>query len=94
MKAKRAIEAKKLRDIPNIGPRIADDLNRLGIRKPSDLKGKDAMALYKKINKLSGIRHDPCVLDVCMAAIDFMNGASPRPWYSYTNKRKRLFPTL
>lgn len=94
MKARHALEAKRLQDIPNIGPRMAADFHLLGIHAPSDLKGKNALTLYKKINKLYGTRHDPCVLDTYLAAIDFMNGASPQPWYTYTKKRKRDFLTL
>jgi hypothetical protein len=35
--------------------------------------------------------HDPCVLDVFLATIDYMNGNPPRQWWDYTAKRKKQF---
>ncbi|MBL7670316.1 MAG: helix-hairpin-helix domain-containing protein [Bdellovibrionaceae bacterium] len=90
MKAKQATDAKMLEQIPNVGPAVAKDLNLLGITKPQQLIGKDGLALYKKLNKLSGVRHDPCAADVLMAAVDFMNGGKPKPWWKFTEKRKQL----
>ena len=89
MKARRAHEAKKLEDIPNVGPRIADTFRTIKIKAPKDLVGKDGYTLYKKLCRIAGKRYDPCVLDTYMAVVDFMNGASARPWYAYTSKRKR-----
>ncbi len=93
-KARIAADAIRLAQIPNIGPAMIRDFEMLGIRKPADLKGKDAFALYQKINKKSGTRHDPCVLDTYMAAIDFMNGAGPKAWWRYTKERKKKYPDL
>lgn len=94
MKAKYAAEVRRFEDIPNIGLRMAEDFQQLGIKKPAELKGKDAYTLYKKMCKVSGIRQDPCVLDTYLAAIDFMNGAPARPWYAYTLARKRQYPDI
>ncbi len=94
MKATRAADVKDFADIPNIGKRMAEDFARLGLKRPADLKGKDAYALYRKMCRISGFRQDPCVLDTYMAAIDFMGGASARPWHSYTALRKRQHPDL
>lgn len=91
MKAKRAHEAVKLTDIPNVGPRIAEDFHLLGIRTPLDLVSKEAYTLYKKLERITGVRHDPCVLDTFMAVIDFMRGAPPRPWFAYTRERKKRY---
>jgi len=66
----------------------------MGIRQPADLIGADAFALYQRICKLTGQRHDPCVLDTYMAAVDFMNGAPAKDWWSYTDQRKREYPDL
>lgn len=90
MKAKSASEAKKLEDIPNIGPRIANDLRLLGIGTPQKLSGKDPVKLYRDLNRKTGQRHDPCVLDTFMAAVDFMNGGKPMPWWSFTEQRKKI----
>lgn len=88
-KARTAIEAQKLQDIPNIGPSIADDLRALGIEKPKQLIGKDPYALYARINKLTGIVQDPCLCDCFIAAVRFMEGAPATPWWHYTVERKR-----
>jgi hypothetical protein len=94
MKAKRATDVGKFTDIPNIGPRMAEDFKQLGLKDPHDLKGKDAYALYQKMNRISGVRQDPCVLDTYMAAVDFMGGAPVKPWWSYTTKRKKEYPNI
>ncbi len=94
MKAKSADLAQKLSDIPNIGPAMIKDFNLLGIKVPADLKGKDAFDLYKKICKKTGYRHDPCVLDTYMAAVDFMNGAPAKFWWRYTKTRKEKYPNI
>lgn len=90
MKAKKSAEAGTLEQIPNIGKAIADDLRGIGITRPEQLKGKDGLKLYHKLNKVTGVRHDPCVADTFMAAVDFMNGGKPKPWWKFTAKRKIL----
>lgn len=57
-----------LTDLSNIGPSIAEDLRVVGIQTPQDLVGKDPLQLYKQLNAITGIRHDPCVLDVFMSS--------------------------
>jgi predicted flap endonuclease-1-like 5' DNA nuclease len=78
-----------LEDIPNVGPSIAGDLRRLGIRAPRELAGRDPYALYETLNRATGTRHDPCLLDTFIAAVRFMEGAPARPWWKYTAERKR-----
>ena len=89
MKAKTASAAKRLLDIPNIGPAMVGDFTLLGIAQPADLAGRDPLALYQQLCKKTGFLHDPCVLDTFMAAVDFMNGAPAKPWWGYTEERKR-----
>lgn len=93
-KARRAADCERLEQLPNIGPSAAADLCALGIRHPSDLAGRDPLALYRALCRLRGTRQDPCVLDVFMAATDFMAGAAPRPWWAYTARRKMLHEAL
>lgn len=90
MKAKTAAQATRLEQIPNIGPRIAADFRLLGIQAPGDLKGKDPIKLYEALNRKTGQRHDSCVLDTFMAAVDFMNGGRPKPWWKFTAQRKKI----
>ncbi|HZE91379.1 MAG TPA: helix-hairpin-helix domain-containing protein [Rhizobacter sp.] len=90
-KARRAEECEVLEHLPNIGPTLAEDLRLIGIRHPSQLRGKDAFVLYQKLCAITNQRHDPCVLDTFMAITDFMGGAQPAPWWNYTAQRKALF---
>jgi len=62
---------KALRQIPGVGPSIANDLYELGIRKVEDLKGKDAEALYRQSNDLAGCLQDRCLLYVFRCAVYF-----------------------
>lgn len=88
-KARSAGEARRLQDVPNIGPSIAADLRALGIAEPRQLVGKDPYQLYARSNKQAGVRQDPCLADCFIAAVRFMEGAPPRPWWHYTNERKK-----
>lgn len=90
-KARHACEAQQLEQLPNVGPAIAADLRRLGIQRPADLAAHDALALYRALERATGRRQDPCVLDTFMAATDFMRGAPPRRWWAYTAERKARF---
>jgi hypothetical protein len=90
-KAASAAECAVLEQLPNIGPSLAADLRAIGIVRPSDLRGQDAFALYRKLCTVTGQRQDPCVLDTFMAAVDFMQGAPAAPWWRYTPQRKAQF---
>ena len=81
----------QLQQIINIGPATSEDLTRMGIRKPQGLIGKDPVKLYRKICALDKKFYDPCVLDVFMASVDYMNGNRPRTWWSYTSERKKRY---
>ncbi len=85
--------SKELRKLANIGPAMVRDFARLGITEPAQLAGRDAVELYERLCELDGVRHDPCVLDTFMSAVDQADGAPPRPWWTYTPERKRLFGT-
>ena len=78
-----------LEDIPNVGPAVAADLRRLGIRSPGELSGRDPYALYDDLCRLTGQRHDPCLLDTFIAAVRYMEGEPKKPWWKYTAERKR-----
>jgi len=47
--------------------------------------------LYQSLCAKTGKRQDPCVLDTFMAATDFMRGAQPKPWWTYTAERKAVY---
>ena len=88
MKKKRE-ELARLEDIPNVGPAVAGDLRKLGINEPDDLVGRDPYAMYDDLCRLTGQRHDPCLLDTFIAAVRYMEGAPKKPWWKYTAERKR-----
>lgn len=78
-----------LQQIPNVGPAIASDLRVIGVQSPQDLLGKDPYNMYEALCETTGDRHDPCVIDVFIAAVRFMTGESAKPWWKYTPERKR-----
>jgi Pathogenicity locus len=93
-KATRAEDCTLLEQLPNIGPSLAANLRSIGIHAPRELQGRDAFVLYQRLNAATGARNDPCVLDTFMAAVDFMNGAAPAPWWAYTAQRKVLYGSV
>lgn len=78
-----------LEQIPNVGPAIAADLQRLGVTSPRDLAGRDPYRMYDDLCRITGVRHDPCVLDVFIAAVRFMGGGPAKPWWKFTAERKQ-----
>lgn len=85
-------QVKVLTDLPNVGPSLAGDLRALGIGAPAQLIGQDPAALYDRLCALTGTRQDPCVLDVFLSVVRFMDGEDPKPWWDYTAERKARFP--
>ncbi len=84
--ARRTIE--RLEDLPNVGPATAEDLRRLGIQRPAQLAGRDPYAMYETLCRRTGQRHDPCVIDVFVSIVRFVDGGPARPWWAYTAERK------
>ena len=79
-----------LTDLPNVGPAMAEDFRLLGIDAPGQLAGRDPFHLYEQLCAITAARHDPCVIDVFISVTRFMNGDEPRPWWAFTEERKRL----
>src|ERR1700749_4423802 len=88
-KQSRVRDTVELEDIPNIGPAVAGDLRQLGIKSPADLPGRDPYAMFDDLCRITGQRHDPCLLDTFIAAVRFMEGGPKKPWWKYTAERKR-----
>jgi len=80
----------RLEELPNIGRAMAGDLRLIGIHHPKDLIGKDPFQLYDELCGMSGKKHDPCVIDVFMSIVHFMEGGDPLPWWSFTDERKKI----
>ena len=78
----------KLTDLPNIGKAMEADLHLLGIMLPDDLLGQSPLAMYDQLCLKTGLRQDPCVLDVFISIVRFMEGDPAQPWWTYTVMRK------
>ncbi|MBC7405308.1 MAG: helix-hairpin-helix domain-containing protein [Cytophaga sp.] len=81
-------QIKKLQDVPNVGKACVADLKLLGIEQPEQLIGRDPYRMYDDLCRLTKMRHDPCVYDVFISAVHFMEGAPALPWWHYTTERK------
>jgi len=78
----------ELVELPNIGKAMANALQSIGIDHPKKLVGKDPFELFEALCAKTGKRSDPCVFDVFMSVIYFMEGGEPLPWWSFTDQRK------
>jgi len=83
-------EARQLLDLPNVGPRSAGDLQQLGITDPQQLTGRDPYQLYQELCRITGERQDPCVLDVLISVVRYIDGDGAKPWWMYTAERKAM----
>lgn len=81
---------KKLQIIPGVGPSIAQDFWNIGVKKVSDLKGKNPEKLYLQICAKQGCRIDRCVLYVCRSSVYFAENKNPDPeklkWWNWKDK--------
>ena len=78
----------QLVELPNIGKAMANALQSIGIDHPKKLIGTDPFELYEALCAKRGKRSDPCVIDVFMSVIYFMEGGKPLPWWAFTDLRK------
>ncbi len=76
-------------EIPNVGPAISRYLNMLGIEKPFELIGQNPYSMYRELCGRTGKKIDPCLADVFISAVKFMEGAPPHKWWHYTEQRKK-----
>lgn len=87
-------DTRELHDLVSVGPAMLEDFRKLGIRTVSQLKGKDATALYRKLCRLTGTRQDICVEDSFRAAIEQANDpnlpADRCRWYYWSRIRKGI----
>jgi hypothetical protein len=85
---------RQLRDLISVGPAIERDFHLLGIRSVSELAKHDPRKLNSRLERLSGSRQDPCVLDTFQAAV--AQARNPRlpahqcQWWYWSRKRKAL----
>ncbi len=82
-------EIKNFKDIPNVGNAIENDFIILGIKEPIELVGKDPYQMYSDLCNVTCNRHDPCVIDVFISAVRYMEGGPAKKWWEFTNERKK-----
>jgi len=82
-------DIKQFRDIPNVGVAIEKVFFSLGMDKPIELIGKDPYHMYSDLCRITQKKHDPCVIDVFISAVRYMEGGPPKRWWEYTEERKK-----
>jgi len=86
MEPRREIE--DLSKIPNVGSATIRYLNILGINTPFELIGQNPYTMYRELCEITGKIFDPCLTDVFISAVKFMEGEPPRKWWHHTKERK------
>ena len=83
---------RQLCDLISMGPAMLRDFELLGIRSVAQLAKQDARSMYTRLERLTGTRQDPCVLDTFQAAV--AQARNPRlpaeqcQWWYWSRKRK------
>lgn len=75
--------------LPNVGPAIESKLLALGYKKPEELVGQDPYQMYRRLCDLTNSKIDPCVIDIFISIVRYMEGAPAKKWWAYTEERKR-----
>jgi len=89
-------DSRTLRDLHGVGKSIEANLNALGIYTVAQLARSDGFLLYQRLNNLTGVRQDPCVLDTFRCAV--AQAANPdlpleqKNWWWWSQRRKQSRP--
>jgi len=81
-----------LKDLISVGPAMLRDFELLKVRSVAQLARQDPQKMYAKLQRLTGTRQDPCVLDTFHAAV--AQARNPRlpahqcQWWYWSRKRK------
>jgi Pathogenicity locus len=87
------VETRRLGDLNSIGPAMLRDFELLGIRSVAELARQNPQRMYRKMERLTGHRQDPCVLDTFCAAV--AQARNPRlaaekcQWWYWSRERKK-----
>jgi nucleotidyltransferase/DNA polymerase involved in DNA repair len=79
---------KQLLKLMNLGKATYKDLELLGISSVAELALADPDELYKRLQQLTGMYHDPCVWDVFAAIIHEAKTGEKTRWWEWTKVRK------
>ncbi|MEC5144025.1 helix-hairpin-helix domain-containing protein [Chitinophaga sp. 212800010-3] len=81
---------KQLQTIPGIGKAGSLDLWNIGIREVADLRGRNPATLYDKLNTVTGMQHDICMLYTFRCAVYFATEKEHEPqklnWWYWKDK--------
>jgi hypothetical protein len=87
------VQQRRLEDLISIGPAILRDFEMLGVRGTTQLARQNPQQMYERLNRISGQRQDPCVLDTFWVAVP--QARNPRlpaeqcQWWYWSSKRKK-----
>ncbi len=71
-----------------MGPAIEKCFVVLGLLSPFELIGQDPYKLYDRLCTVEQKCYDPCVIDVFIASVRYMEGGEVKKWWHYTAERK------
>lgn len=86
-------QGRPLGELISIGPAMLRDFELLGIRSVAELARQNPQRMYEKMERATGQRQDPCVLDTFCAAV--AQAKNPRleakkcQWWWWSRKRKK-----
>jgi len=87
-----ATSTRRLAELISVGPAMLRDFEMLGIRSVSQLAKQEPKRMYERLNRKTGQRQDPCVLDTfCAAVAQARNPRLPAEqcqWWYWSRKRK------
>jgi hypothetical protein len=79
-------------DLISVGPAMLRDFELLKVRSVVQLAKQNPQKMYDKLQRLTGKRQDPCVLDTfCAAVAQARNPRLPAQqcqWWYWSRKRK------
>jgi Pathogenicity locus len=84
---------RRLKDLVSIGPAMLRDFELLGVHSVAELARQRPQQMYARLNRVSGQRQDPCILDVFRAAV--AQARNPRlpaeqcQWWYWSRRRKQ-----
>jgi nucleotidyltransferase/DNA polymerase involved in DNA repair len=78
----------ELLKLMNVGPAVLRKLHLLGIETVDQLKKQSANHLYEELQRLTGVKHDPCLWDTFAAIIHEAKTGEKYPWWYWSKIRK------
>ena len=74
----------------NVGKATLCDLKALGIDSIATLSRQNAEELYNRLQVITGVKHDICVLDVFAAIIHEAKTGEKKAWWHWSRQRKNI----